>query len=239
MLSWIWSFIQVYCKMYFKNRKPPSLQNPCVFLVGKGCTRCCIWRTTGGNESVSWCWMTIHAGAFLSCAAGNGHPGTNVIHTLLHSRFVQGTTPGNVGTSICRRSSLCHISSFIFPFSQKDVSKSWISMQEHCGPWPAVPADLLLSACHLQCFSWSASSMWYCFEIPQKREIHIWHDFCLHHLLPFFCPVWHSHSEGQEKLWLVPSGCPLTTCFVVLLGLSHSLLPWRIHFTTADCTRSV
>lgn len=130
-------------KFFCKNRNPLFIQNPCVFQVRKGCTRFCIQGTPRGNESVPWDWMMIHAEAFTSSGVGgHGHPATNVTCRLQAWAGDSSWRCCCQLCSVCRRTSLCHISrNFFFPFLQKDASSSWISLQECCGPWPAVPAD--------------------------------------------------------------------------------------------------
>lgn len=62
------------------------------------------------------------------------------------------------------------------------------------------------------------------FEIPQEREIHIWWGFWVAPLLPLFCPVWHSHTEG--KLCFVISWGP--PVFAALRIISQQLISPRV-----------
>lgn len=109
---------QMHCKIFSKNRKLPSLQNPCVFLMGKGCTRFYIQETTWGNESVPWGWMTIHASAVVLQGMATLTPMSQQARAGDNSwqcRCQLGC--------VCRRASLCDISSFLFSLLRKRCFK--------------------------------------------------------------------------------------------------------------------
>lgn len=140
------------------------------------------WRATGGNESVPRDWrlsMQSFPSAVMQVMATQCHP----------QQVSTGDNSWLCRCSIHSRTSLCRISSpFACPSHGKMLQEARFPRRNAVIPCPAVPADWLLSAPHLWHFPQSASSSWYCFEIPQEREIHIWLHFWLAHFLPFSVP---------------------------------------------------